>query len=82
MRLSFKCACGAEFDGEDNGMGVAIVSHADKWQAFHRSCATDTREWKTLPDADIKKLWPFTSYQDSSLRFARDVEAALKGINT
>lgn len=82
MKLSLKCACGAEFNGEDSGTGYSIIDRSDKWLAMHKPCLKSTREWKSMLDADITKLWPFTTYQDSSLRFARDFEDALKRINT
>ena len=48
MKLAFKCACGAEFNGEDSGMGVAIVSHAEKWQALHSACLNKPQPQKPV----------------------------------
>lgn len=68
------CRCGSSIES-------AFTSEVTDWQNRHDKCLANTREWVSMPDADIKGLWPFTAYQDFSLRFARDVEAALREKN-
>lgn len=48
MKLSLKCACGAEFNGEDSGTGYSVMVRSDNWLAMHKPCLNKPQPQKPI----------------------------------
>lgn len=48
MKVSFKCSCGAEFQGEDSGTAYSLMSRVDTWIDMHKRCINKPEQPKPI----------------------------------